>query len=62
MPTTPIYKLPRDLQKQVLWDYYNALLKRGISKDKAKHEISHAIICSRLMDLGHLIDIRKYRL
>lgn len=62
MPTTPVYKLPRDLQKQVLWDCYNALRKRGMSQDKAKHEISTMVICSRLCDLECLVDVRKYRL
>ena len=62
MPTTPVYKLSMDLQKQVLLDCYNALLERGISKDNARYEISTMVICSRLCDLECLIDVRKYRL
>lgn len=60
--TTPIYKLPRDLQKQVLWDCYKALLQRGMSKENAKHEISTIVICSRLCDAECLVDVFKYRL
>ena len=62
MPTTPVYKLSMDLQKQVLLDCYNALLERGISKEDARYEISHMVICSRLCDLECLVDVRKYRL
>lgn len=60
--TTPVYKLPKDLRKQALSDCYNALRRRGISHERARYEISHCIICSRLCDLEYLVDVFEYRL
>ena len=62
MPTTPIYKLPKGLAKQVLLDCYNALLDDGKTKDYAKRKVSNEIIFARLIDLENMIDISKYRL
>lgn len=60
--TVRIYDLPKPLKKQVLWDCYNALRKRGMSQEEARYEISHMIICSRLCDVECLVDVFKYRL
>ena len=60
--TTYVYALPKPLRKQVLLDCYNALLSNGMSKDEARYEISHYIVCSRLCDLECLVDVFKYRL
>lgn len=57
-----VYVLPKSIRKQILADCYNALREHGAAHEQAKHEVSHYIICSRLMDLEHLIDIGKYPL
>lgn len=57
-----VYVLPNSIRKQVLTDCYNALRERGKTHEESKHEVSHYITRSRLMDLEGLIDIGKYRL
>lgn len=60
--TTPVYMLPKSIRREVLFDCYNALLTLGKSKEEAKHEVSHCIVVSRLIDLENLVDVFKYRL
>lgn len=60
MPSTPIYNLPKNLRKRVLLACYNALRANGKTHEQARHKISHEVICARLIDLEHLIDVAEY--